>query len=63
MCQDEIVAEIRKGREAHAAKYNYDPDAIYKAFKEAEDRSRHPKISFPPRRIESSRPTKKTVSV
>lgn len=52
MPQDEIVAEIRKHREAHTAQCNYDLDVIYKAFKEAEARSAHQKLSFPPRRIE-----------
>ena len=61
MRQDEIVAEIRRRREAHAAKYNYNLDAIYKAFKEAEGRSKHPKVSFPPKRIVSGQTEKKTV--
>lgn len=61
MRQDEIVAEIRRRREAHAAKYNYNLDAIYKAFKEAEGRSKHPKVSFPPKRIASGQTEKKTV--
>ena len=38
MCNkcDPIVDEIRKVREAHAAKFNYDPRAIYNDFKEQE---------------------------
>ena len=38
MCNkcDPIVDEIRKTREAHAAKFNYDPRAIYNDFKEQE---------------------------
>ena len=38
MCNkcDPIVDEIRKAREAHAAKFNYDPRAIYNDFKEQE---------------------------
>jgi hypothetical protein len=62
MRQDEIVAEIRKGREAHAAKYNYDLDAIYKAFKAAEDLSEHPKISFPPKRIAAAASDQRTAA-
>ena len=53
MWQDPIVAEIRKYREAHAAKYNFNLDEIYKAVKEDEEKSDHPKVSFPPRRIKS----------
>ncbi|MCE2414348.1 hypothetical protein J4G07_10105 [Candidatus Poribacteria bacterium] len=38
MCNkcDPIVDEIRKIREVHAAKFNYDPRAIYNDFKEQE---------------------------
>ncbi|MCI5218996.1 MAG: hypothetical protein D3914_07355 [Candidatus Electrothrix sp. LOE2] len=63
MRQDEIVAELRRCREAHAAKYNYNLDAIYKAFKEAESRSTHPKVSFPPKRIASGQVENKTVDL
>ncbi len=51
MWKDPIVAELRKYREAHAAKYNYDLDAIYRALKEDEERSAHPRVSFPPKYI------------
>ena len=62
MWHDEIVAEIRKYREAHAAKYKYNLEAIYNALKEAEEKSDHPKISFPPKRIAPDLPGKETVS-
>lgn len=39
MWKDEIVEEVRKIRDAHAKKYNYDPDAIYEALKKAEKQS------------------------
>ncbi len=51
MWKDPIIAELRKYREAHAAKYNYDLDAIYRALKEDEERSVHPKVSFSPKYI------------
>lgn len=63
MWQDPIVAEIRKYREAHAAKYNYDLDAIYEALKEDEEKSDHPKASFPPRRIKPIQFKKKAAIV
>lgn len=53
MWQDPIVDEIRKYREAHAAKYNFNLNEIYKAVKEDEEKSAHPKVSFPPRRIKA----------
>lgn len=39
MWKDEIVEEIRKIRDAHAKKFNYDLDAIYEDLKKAEKRS------------------------
>lgn len=39
MWKDEIVEEVRKIRDAHAKKYNYDTDAIYEALKKAEKQS------------------------
>jgi hypothetical protein len=53
MWQDPIVAEIRTLREAHAAKFNYDIDAIYQALKADEEKNDHPKASFPPKRLVS----------
>ena len=37
--KDEIVEEIRKIRDAHAKKFNYDLDAIYEDLKKAEQGS------------------------
>ncbi len=39
MWKDEIVEEVRKIRDTHAKKFNYDPDAIYADLKKAEKRS------------------------
>ena len=36
---DPIVDEVRRIRDAHAAKFNYDPDAIFRDIKEQEKRS------------------------
>ena len=48
MRQDPIVAEVRQAREAHAARYNFDLQAIYRALKE---QSQRVKVSFAPKRI------------
>ena len=50
MCNkcDPIVDEIRKAREAHAAKFNYDPRAIYNDFKEQERQDRRIYVSGTP---------------
>lgn len=49
MWKDEIVEEIRKIRDAHAKKFNYDLDAIYEDLKKAEQKSGR-KIIQPPRK-------------
>ena len=36
---DPIVDEVRRIRDAHAAKFNYDPEAIFRDIKEQEKRS------------------------
>lgn len=51
MWQDPIVMEVRQAREAHAAKFNFDLQAIYRALKEQEEQSQHKKTSFAPKHI------------
>lgn len=46
---DTIVDEVRSARDAHAAKFNYDLDAIFRDIKEQERRSGRQFVSFPPR--------------
>jgi hypothetical protein len=43
---DPIVEEVRRIRDAHAAKFNYDPDAIFRDIKEKEKRSGRKYVSF-----------------
>ncbi len=54
MWEAPVVEEIRKVREAHAAKYNYDLYAIYRALKKEETESGHQFVSLPPRQLESA---------
>lgn len=49
MWDDEIVEETRKTREAYAAKFNCDLEAIYRDIKEQEQRSPHQIVSLPPK--------------
>jgi hypothetical protein len=49
MVNDPIVAEVRKIRQAHAAKFNYNLDAIYKDLKSKETRSKRKVVSHPPK--------------
>ena len=51
MIDDPIVEEIRKHRQAHAARYNYDLPAIFDALLEREKNSLRPVVNRPPRRL------------
>jgi hypothetical protein len=54
MTDDPIVAEVRRVREAHAARFNHDLDAIYQDIKRMERESGRTYVSFPPRRISAA---------
>jgi hypothetical protein len=43
---DPIVDEVRRNREAHAASFQYDLDAIFRDLKEQEKRSGRKFVSF-----------------
>jgi len=51
MQDDPIVEEVRRVREAYAAKFNYDLDAIFQDLKRQERESGRTFVTFPPRRI------------
>ena len=51
MKEDAVVAEVRKARDAHAAKFAYDLDAIVRDFKSREGIDGSPVVSLPPKRI------------
>jgi hypothetical protein len=59
---DPIVDEIRRIRDAHAAKFNYDLDAIFQDIKEQEKKSGLKFVSYPPRRTEPSQALPPTVA-
>lgn len=52
MWEDPIVEAVRKVRDAHAAQFDYDLQAIYLALKEEEGQSGRSYVTFPPKRIE-----------
>ena len=52
---DPIVDEVRRVRDAHAAMFNYDLDAIFQDIKEQERTSGLKFVSYPPRRTEPSK--------
>jgi len=56
MWEDPIVNEVRKVREEHATRFNYDLQAIYRDLKEQEKNSGRTFVSYPSR---SCKPLKK----
>jgi hypothetical protein len=48
---DPIVEEIRKIRDEHAARFNYDIDAIFEDIKRSEQELGLPLVTLPPNRI------------
>ncbi|MBU2610619.1 MAG: hypothetical protein KJ606_06680 [Chloroflexi bacterium] len=49
MWKDEIVEEVRRHRDAYAARFNYDLDAIYRDLKAKERESKRKMVSFSPK--------------
>jgi hypothetical protein len=59
MSEDPIVQEIRRIREAHAAKFGYDLAAICRDLKEKEKESGRKFVTFPPRKVQQPKPVGK----
>jgi hypothetical protein len=51
MKRDPIVAEVRRIRQRHARKFNYDLDAIYDDIKRFEKQLGKKGVSLPPKKI------------
>ena len=49
---DPIVDEVRRIRDAHAARFNYDLDAIFQDIKEQERKSKLQFVAPPTNRVE-----------
>ena len=63
---DPIVDEVRRVRDAHAAMFNYDLDAIFQDIKEQEKKSGLKFVSYPPRMAKPNQalqPTEAAASV
>lgn len=56
MWHDPIVEEVRKVREAHAAEFNYDLEAIVADLKEKERKSGRTYVRLAPRRVDADEP-------
>lgn len=59
---DPIVDEVRRVRDAHAAVFNYDLDAIFRDIKEQEKKSGLKFVSYPPRRVAPNQPERITAA-
>ncbi|HUT11423.1 MAG TPA: hypothetical protein VMY42_13060 [Thermoguttaceae bacterium] len=57
--RDPIVEEIRRIRQEHAARFNYDLDAIVADFKSREQEGSYEVVSLPPRRLPIAEKSKK----
>jgi hypothetical protein len=55
MKDDPIVEEVRQYRDQHAAKFNYDLQAIYQNLKEQERRSKRAFMSYSSKRLEAEK--------
>ncbi len=51
MWQEPIVEEVRKIRDEHAAKYDYDLERIFADLKEQERRRDREFVTLPPKRL------------
>ncbi|MCX6579581.1 MAG: hypothetical protein NT166_05295 [Candidatus Aminicenantes bacterium] len=54
MIKDIIVEEVRRERDNHASKFNYDMHAIYEDLKKQEKKSKHKFVTLPPKYIKKS---------
>lgn len=55
MWKDPIVEEVRRTREAHAAKFGHDLRAIFEDLRRQQERSGREVVSFPPKRPSAAR--------
>ena len=60
---DPIVDEVRRIRDAHAAMFNYDLDAIFQDIKEQEKKSGLKFVTYPPRNTEPKKKPQPTGAV
>jgi hypothetical protein len=59
---DPIVDEVRRVRDAHAARFHYDLDAIFRDIKEQEKKSGRKFVSFTPLKEEPNKTLQPTTA-
>jgi hypothetical protein len=52
MFKDPIVEEVRAARQRHAARFNYDLDAIVADIKKRQEHLDRPVVSLPPKKVQ-----------
>ena len=55
--KDPIVEEVRKARDEHARKFNYDLDAICRDIQERQKTCGHRLVRFGPKRLKPTTPS------
>ncbi|MEN8262380.1 MAG: hypothetical protein ABFR82_02855 [Nitrospirota bacterium] len=58
MWKDEIVEEVRRIRDKHASRFNYNLGEIFKDLKKQEKRSKRKVVSFPAKKPSLLKKTK-----
>ena len=54
MINDPIVEDVRKERDAHASKFNYNLRAIYEDLKKQEKKNKRKFVTLPPKNTKKS---------
>lgn len=54
MYEDEIIKEVRKAREEHASKFDFDIEKIFLDLKEQEKKYSNRIVSLKPKRLKST---------
>jgi hypothetical protein len=52
---DDVLRAVRRVREEYAAQFGFDIQAMHRDLTRQENESGHPLVSFPPRRVTTSR--------
>ncbi len=62
MEDDEIIKEVRKTRDAHAVKFNFDLHKICDDFKRIQKECGHEVVSLPPKRLVTTKKSPANIS-
>jgi hypothetical protein len=63
MWVDKVVEEVRAVRDAHAARFDYDLDAIYQDLKKQEKKSIRQIVNLPPKCVKCEKSVDNAISI